>query len=384
MHGAFEKRTAGFQHRLADAGIDIALVTDPDTIYYLSGVFGYLGVEFGRPTVLVVPRDGAPTLITPLMEAEMVSALTWVGDVRPWADGIDGEWGTHLCDLIGDGGRLTLGVERLQIPALVSAWLRDALGTAPIADVSGILADMRLIKGRDEIAVMRQAGQVAVAMVEAAEAAIAEDVPEYEVALAVIAGGTRKAAELLSDEGLDRFVSPTIHNLQILQSGHDTCMVHRRSTVRRLGRGDPVYLCFCGITNFKQVKLGFDREFFVGEVSDEHARIYQATVAAQAAALAAIHPGVTAEEVHAAAEESYGASGFETGYRTGRGIGYSFLEKPQIKHGDTTALAPGMTLAVDGGITVPGEFGARVGDSIVVTDTGYEYLTPYPKDLKVL
>ncbi len=384
MHEAFEKRTAELQQRLGDAGIDLALVTDPDTVYYLAGVFGYLGVEFGRPTVLVVPRDGAPTLVTPLMEAEMVGALTWIDDVRPWADGVDGEWGAHLRDLIGTAKGVTLGVERLQIPALVSAWLHDAFEAARCADVSGILADMRLIKDRDEIAVMRQAGLVAVAMVEAAEAAIAEHVPEYEVALAVIEGGTRKAAALLGDEGLDRFVSPTIHSLQILQSGHDTCMVHRRSTVRRLCRGDPVYLCFCGITNFKQVKLGFDREFFVGEVSDEQARVYQATVAAQDAALEAIRPGVTAEEVHAAAEESYRANGFDAGYRTGRGIGYSFLERPQIKRGDTTALVPGMTLAIDGGITVPGEFGARVGDSIVVTDTAFEYLTPYPKELKVL
>ena len=43
-----------------------------------------------------------------------------------------------------------------------------------------------------------------------------------------------------------------------------------------------------------------------------------------------------------------------------------------------------MTLVIDGGITVPGEFGARVGDSVVVTDSGFEYLTPYPKSLRVL
>lgn len=41
-------------------------------------------------------------------------------------------------------------------------------------------------------------------------------------------------------------------------------MVHGRSTKRRLERGDPAYLCFCGIANFKRFKLGFDREFFVG------------------------------------------------------------------------------------------------------------------------
>ena len=216
---------------------------------------------------------------------------------------------------------------------------------------------------------MRQAGQVAVAMAEAAEAVIGEGVPEYEVALAVIAGGTRRAAALL-DEGAERFFSPTIYNLQILQSGHDTCMVHRRSTVRRIQRGDPVYLCFCGIANFKLAKLGFDREYFVGAVTDEQARTYETTVAAQRAALETIRPGVPAEEVHRAASEVYREAGFAAGYRTGRAIGYSFLESPELKAGDQTPLRPGMTFAVDGGITVAGRYGTRVGDSIVVTETG--------------
>jgi Xaa-Pro aminopeptidase len=143
-------------------------------------------------------------------------------------------------------------------------------------------------------------------------------------------------------------------------------------------------MCFCGIANFKQFKLGFDRQFFVGTVSDEHARIYDVALQAQIAALDTIRPGVPAEEAHAAAEEVYRKSGFGIAYRTGRGIGYSFLEEPELKSGDKTTLREGMTLAVDGGITIPGEFGARVGDSIVVTETGYEYLTPYPKDLRVL
>ncbi|MCJ2534420.1 MAG: M24 family metallopeptidase, partial [Candidatus Thermoplasmatota archaeon] len=82
--------------------------------------------------------------------------------------------------------------------------------------------------------------------------------------------------------------------------------------------------------------------------------------------------------------EIYQEAGFGICYRTGRGIGYSFLEKPEFKDGDKTILQPGMTFAVDGGITIPGEFGARVGDSIVVTENGFEYLTPFPKELRIL
>ncbi len=84
------------------------------------------------------------------------------------------------------------------------------------------------------------------------------------------------------------------------------------------------------------------------------------------------------------AEGLHQAAGLGTSYRTGRAIGYSFLEEPQLKHGDKTPIEPGMTFAVDGGITLPGEFGARVGDSVVVTESGFEYLTDFPRELTVL
>jgi len=243
---------------------------------------------------------------------------------------------------------------------------------------------MRMVKSPAEIDVMRQAGQVAVAMCEAAVHTIAESVPEYEVSLAAITAGTRKAAEFIGDENSDRLLSPMIHNLQVFQSGPDLSMVHRRPTLRRVKKGDPIYMCFCPFTLFKQIKLGFDREYFVGCVSDEHAKIYEIALKAQAAALAMIRPGVLAEEVHFASLAIYQSAGFGTCYRTGRGVGYSFLEQPEFKDGDKTPLQAGMTFAVDGGITIPGKFGARVGDSIVVTEDGFEYLTPYPKDLQIL
>ena len=78
------------------------------------------------------------------------------------------------------------------------------------------------------------------------------------------------------------------------------------------------------------------REFFVGAVTDEQARVYETAVAAQQAALAVLRPGVAAEDVHLAAQEVYRSAGFGQAYRTGRAIGYSFLEEPQLKRGDKT------------------------------------------------
>jgi Xaa-Pro aminopeptidase len=124
--------------------------------------------------------------------------------------------------------------------------------------------------------------------------------------------------------------------------------------------------------------------FFVGEASDEAGRVQEAAVAAQQAALGAIREGVVAEDVAAAANEVYRRAGFAPGYRTGRSIGVSYLEQPELKEGDKTRLRAGMTFAVDGGITIEGRLGGRIGDSIVVTQTGFEYLTDYPRTLLIV
>jgi Xaa-Pro dipeptidase len=377
-------RLAEFQRHLADQSIDAAMLFDSDSIYALSGFWGYLGMEYDRATLLVVPHDGEPTLITPAMEAEMAGRMSAIADIREWADGIDGEWQRHLEDIFGKRRPRVLGLETSKTHPTVAAALRAVAPDAGWRDVSRMLGSLRAVKSPEEIASMRQAGEVAVAMVEGGRSAIAEGVPEYELALAVIAAGTRKAASFLCDSGEDALTSPTIYSLQILQSGWETCMVHRRSTVKRLAKGDPIYFCFCGMVTFKQFKLGFDREFFLGSVTDEQSSTYETVVRAQQAALAEIHPGAIAEDVHAAAEEIYRSEGFGLAYRTGRAIGYSYLEEPQLKRGDNTRLRAGMTFAVDGGITVPGSFGARVGDSIVVTDDGFDYLTRYPRQLTIL
>jgi len=384
MHNLQKKRVLEFQTHIADEGIDLAVIHDPDNIYFLSGFWGYLGMDFGRPTILVIPRTGAPTLITPGLEAEMAANMTWIEDIREWTDGIDGEWRALLDNLLDGSTGFRVGAEALNTHPVVFSYLRHKFSDSDIRDISEILAEMRMIKSPEEINIMRQAGLVAVAMCEAAVRKIAEGVPEYEISLAAIEAGTRKAAEFLGNRKSERLFSPVIHNPQILQSGPDLAMVHRRPTLRRINKGDPVYMCFCPFTFLKQFKLGFDREYFVGSVSDEHARVYEIALKAQAAALEMIRPGVRAEEVHFASLEVYQSEGFGICYRTGRGVGYSHLERPEFKDGDQTVLQAGMTFAVDGGITIEGEFGARVGDSIVVTEDGFEYLTPYPKHLQIL
>ncbi len=375
-------RTLNLQARMRDLRIERAVFTDESSIAYLAGFWGYLGIEFGRPTMLVVHATDAPVVVTPLMESEMVAEMTWVEDVRTWEDMGQRTWGRALADAMDENPQ-EIWVERGSIPAIVRNHLDETYPGVPIKDISPVLGEMRMIKTPFEIQVMKEAGQIAGAMMKAAHGSLKEGAQEYESALAVIEAGSRKAANFLTDKGWDRFVSPMIHNLQILQSGKETSMVHRRASVRKYQRADPVYFCFCNMAQFKQYKLGFDRMFHIGEVREDTARVQEAAIDAQQAALASIRPGIQAQEVAAAANEVYAKRGYETGYRTGRSIGVAYLEAPELKTGDTTVLQPGMTFAVDGGISIDGVTAGRIGDSVVVTETGFEYLTEYPRTLLV-
>lgn len=383
------QRTAQLQKQMQAHNIPMAIFTDESSIAYLAGFWGYLGIEFGRPTMLVVYADAPPVVITPLMESEMVGAMTWVEDIRAWEDFGQRSWQRLLGETITDatlGGSKTphaIWIEKNYLPAMVRNFLDEAYPLARLENISPHLGAMRMIKSPLEISVMRQAGKIAEAMMAAAHQSLKSGAAEYESALAVIDAGTRAAAGFLTASGWERFVSPMIHNLQILQSGRDSSMVHRRASVKSYASGDPVYFCFCNMAQFKQYKLGFDRMFHIDHVSDAAAHVQQAAIDAQQAAIAVIRPGVCAEEVAHAANAVYQDRGYETGYRTGRSIGVAYLEAPELKTGDKTILKPGMTFAVDGGISIDGEVAGRIGDSIVVTETGCDYLTEYPRTLLI-
>ena len=185
-------RTAEFQQRLKDENIEVAVLTDESSIAYFAGFWGYLSVEFGRPTFLIVRPDEEPVVITPMMESEMVSAMTWVTRIMTWEDSGPHRWEKVLDRALGKtAGKVAAEIGLM--PALVRNWFERERPGIELLDVSPIVGKMRMIKSPEEIRVMKQVGAIAGAMMQAAEGALAEGSPEYEAALAVIIAGTRRA-----------------------------------------------------------------------------------------------------------------------------------------------------------------------------------------------
>ena len=376
----FETRMTAFRKRLAENGIDVALITDDDNVYYLTGYYDYLHMEFGRPTILVVHRDGSSILITPTIDLNSAKAAARVDRIAAWNDGMGEEWRAELPAAVQGVSRVA--IEPNHMPALVRTYVDELVGAENLTTASPILSNMRMIKSAQELQLARHAGQVANAMMAAGRATIADGIPEYEVALATSQAGTRKAAELLSAHYDDADMSPNMHFLQIMASGETITKTHHRATTRIMRRGEPVFLCFCGMTNFHRFKLGFDRTFWIGEMADaSQAKVYEVALASQKAALDALRPGVTAESVHAAYAEVIQDAGYEYPFRCGRATGFSFLEAPQLVTGDNTILQPGMVLAVDGSVSVD-TFRAQIGDSFIVSEGGYEPITDHPKAIE--
>lgn len=375
----FEQHLQQLRAKLAESGIDVALITDDDSVYYYTGYYDYLHMEFGRPTILIVPTEGESLLITPSIDLNMALENAVVDRVEAWNDGLGNEWREHIPGKLKGASRIAIEVHKM--PTLVRNYVDSMVDASCLEDVTPIVSAMRMIKSDEELQLARHAGVVANAMMEAGREALADGIAEYEVALATSRAGTTKSAELLEQHYGTTEMSPNTHFLQIMASGKDIIKTHHRASNKVMRHGEPVFLCFCGMTNFHKFKLGFDRTFWIGEIQDKsQEKIYQVALDSQSAALKALRPGILAEDVHAAYAEVIQSAGYDYPFRCGRGTGFSFLEQPQLVVGDKTMLQPNMVLAVDGSVSTD-TFRAQVGDSFILTEDGYEAITAHPKSI---
>jgi len=374
----FKKNLLKLREKMKENNIDLAVITDDDSLYYFTGYHDFLHMDFFRPTILLVPKNDESILVTPLLDVLLVPKDSPVDNIKTWNDGIGNEWREFLPNIIKNNKNIAC--EKYKINATVSIYLSDLMNGRPMGDMTQIISNLRMIKTDEELKIARHAGEVAMAMMEGAKKAIGHNVPEYEIALAQSQAGTRKAAELLNTHYDNIDMSPNIHFLPVITSGKDLPRTHHRASTKLIQKGEPVFLCYCGSTNFHRFKLGFDRVFWVEEIRDKNQiKAFEVAVKSQEAALSVLGPGVTAEEVHAAYADTIQSEGYPyPTFRCGRGTGFSFLEEPQLVVGNKTVLQPGMVFAVDGGSSAK-DFRGQVGDSFIITKDGYDQITHHSK-----
>jgi Xaa-Pro dipeptidase len=129
------------------------------------------------------------------------------------------------------------------------------------------------------------------------------------------------------------------------------------------------------------------RTFVLGKATEKMKKVFEIELRAQTAALKAARPGVLCEAVDAAARKVIVDAGYGPDYkyfthRVGHGMGMDGHEWPYLVRGNKLPLAPGMTFSDEPGIYIRGEFGVRLEDDMVITDTGAELMTPQSPSLE--
>jgi Xaa-Pro aminopeptidase len=158
-------------------------------------------------------------------------------------------------------------------------------------------------------------------------------------------------------------------------------MPHGHATAAKLPRRGFVVMDFGVILNGYCSDM--TRTVHMGAPKTDERAAYEAVLEAQQAGVAAVAPRASCGEVDEAARGVLRRAGLAETFThsTGHGVGLEIHESPRIGAGETTRLLPGMVITIEPGIYLPGRFGIRIEDTVAVTATGAQVLTPAPKAL---
>jgi Xaa-Pro aminopeptidase len=351
---------------IADSGLGALFLTPGPDLRYVTG---YDAIQLERLTCLVVPAADDPFLVVPRLELAAAQASP-AGDLGlemvPWEETDD--------PFALVAARLPAGVARVAVAdrmwAVMALRFRAALPRAEQVAAGTVLRELRMRKSEAEVQALREAG-----------AAI--DRVHHIVPSVLKAGRTEREvgkdiAEAIMAEG-----HATV-DFVIVASGPNGASPHHELSDRLIRPGDPVVVDIGGT-----MPSGYcsdeTRTYAIGDAPADFRAYYAVLQQAQAAARAAVRPGVTPEAVDAAARDVIAAAGHGQFFihRTGHGIGLETHEEPYIVAGNTEPLEPGMAFSIEPGI-YPGPHGARIEDIVVCTPDGHESVNNVTRDLVIV
>ena len=362
----YRRRLAAATAATAKAGLAGLVITPGYDLRYL---IGSRAQTFERLTALVLPVSGDPTIVVPRLELASLkqSAVTDLGlVVRDWVDGDD----PYQLVAAAMGGAPIATAVTDSMPALHLLPLADVLGVLPVL-ATDVLRELRMVKDAAEVDALRKAG--------AAIDRVHARVPEFLVPGRTEADVAADIAEAIVAEGHSEVA------FVIVGSGPHGADPHHEYSDREIQAGDIVVVDIGG-----PYAPGYNsdstRTYSIGEPSPEVAQRYSVLQRAQQAAVEAVRPGVTAEQVDAAARDVLAEAGLAEYFvhRTGHGIGLSVHEEPYIVAGNDLPLQAGMAFSVEPGIYFPGQWGARIEDIVVVAEDGAQSVNHRPHELIVV
>lgn len=366
---------AGRQERarqlMSESSLDAILVMEGTSLRYFTGMHWWGGE---RLFAFVLPAKGKSFYVCPAFEegrareqlanspgGENPDVRVWQEDESPYA-------------LVAAGLKdRSIGTGKLGIEETVRFAFSDGIAKAApqtvITSATPVTAGCRMIKSAHEIALMRLASQVTLAVYEAVYRALHEGMTQQDV-------GT------LIDKAYERTGFPGEASVMV---GEYTAFPHGSRDPQVLREGSIVMIDDgCAVEGYQS---DITRAFVVGKAPDKMKQVFDIVHRAQAAALGAARPGVECGAIDAAARKVITDAGYGPGYRyfthrLGHGLGMDGHEWPYLVRGNDTRLQANITTSDEPGIYIRGEFGIRLEDDMHVTENGAELFTPQSPSLE--
>lgn len=353
-------RMDGLYQVMRDMNLDAVLLTDGYNIHYLSGYRGHTGCLLALPDKQYILTDSRYTEQVGIEAPDFICI-----DI-----GMDG-YTLTLKRLLT--GRLRLGFENNEISYCKFKAYSDALGKqVEFVPLDGNVDRLRQIKSAEEIERIATAEAIGDKAFSHVLEYIKPGVSEMDIALELEYTMRKNGATGLSFD-------------TIAASGPNSSLPHAVPTERTLERGDFLTMDFGCV--YDGYCSDMTRTVFIGEQpSEKQLEIYNTVLKAQLSALEMIRPGVKCSDVDACARTIIADAGYGEyfGHGLGHSVGLFIHEEPRFSRKCEDILVPGIVITVEPGIYLPGEFGVRIEDTIVVTEDGYRNLAVSPKGLIML
>ena len=340
-----------------------------DALFFAPGtsLYYFTGIRWGvseRLLGLLVPRTGAPVLVVPAFEeGRLREKLGFPIEVRVWQE--DESPTKIAAGALADRGVRTgrLGVEETAAFTFFDH-LRAVAPGFECVSADPLTIACRGRKSAHELELMRLACEAACDVFRAVFASLKEGMSQDDIARLVEAGFSQMA----------------LHGGALVLLGASAALPHGTLEPQKLKPGDVVLVDGgCAVDGYQS---DVTRTGVFGEPSEKVVRVYEIVRKAQDAALDAARRGKLSGTVDDAARKVITDSGYGPDYkflthRLGHGIGLDGHEHPYLVRGSKTVLEPGMTFSNEPGIYIPGEFGLRCEDDMVIAAAGAaRLLTP--------
>ena len=358
MNNEFAQRRLLIAAGLENREVDGMLVSSPASVRYLTGFTGSNGVLLVLPGEAVFFTDPRYAI----QSGHEVSCRTQVckGPILP-----------AVATVVAGSRLRRLGFERAHVSYDGFDVLHSALPDTSLDPVSGWLEAHRMLKSETEIELIRRSVATNSNAFELAARRVRPGISERDLAAEIDHQMRRLGAEKPAFE-------------TIVASGERSALPHAHPTAAVLKSRQLVLVDMGAFQDGYASDM--TRMLFLGVPSPPVKRLYRAVLEAQLAAIDAVRPGVTTTRVDRAARNVLKAFKLDRAFvhSTGHGLGLEIHELPRIGKKDKTPLAAGMAITIEPGVYLEGIGGIRIEDTVVVTATGCEILTPTSKELRVV